>query len=106
MIKLSDVKLFKKKCTECKKVHVITDFHKDSNKKYGFKSSCKICRKKYDKGRYEEQYGRYIHIIKVDNIPWYVGSTTNISHRISNHNSNKENGHYIYVRNEGYRFNK
>lgn len=54
MIKLSDVELFKKKCTECKKVHVITDFHKDSNKKYGLKSSCKICRKKYDKERYEE----------------------------------------------------
>ena len=78
MIKLSDVKLFKKKCTECKKVHVITDFHKDSNKKYGLKSSCKICRKKYDKERYEEQCGRYIYIIKVDNIPWYVGSATNI----------------------------
>lgn len=97
MLKLSKVKLLKKKCTECRKVFSITNFHKDRNKKYGLKSNCKNCRKKYDKERYNKQCGKYIYIIKVDNVPWYIGSTNNIPHRVSNHNNNKDNGHFIYM---------
>lgn len=97
MFKLSEVRLFKKKCSKCGEVHLTTEFHKDSSKKYGFRPSCKKCKRKEDKNRYDKQCGSYIYIIKVDNVPWYIGSTNNMPHRISKNINNEDNGHFIYM---------
>lgn len=97
MVKLSEVKLFKKKCSKCKEVHLITEFHKDSSKKCGFRSSCKEWKRKEDKNRYDKQCGSYIYIIRVNDVPWYIGSTNNMPHRISKHINNKDTGNFIYM---------
>lgn len=52
----------KKECTKCKLEKEFEDFHKDSSKKYGLASRCKVCvksdqhTKKEDKALYNKEY--------------------------------------------------
>ncbi|MBX9139074.1 GIY-YIG nuclease family protein [Clostridium sp. K12(2020)] len=38
-----------------------------------------------------------MYIIKVNDVPWYIGSTNNMPHRISRHINNKDSGHFVYM---------
>lgn len=91
------MQMIKKKCSNCKKIKLSTEFYKESRNRSGLSSSCKECRSKKDKKRYESQLGKFIYLIVVDEEVWWVGSTTNIVHRIENHRNKKSNGHFLYM---------
>ena len=96
-MKLSEAKLFLKRCSKCGEFHIVKEFNKDASNKYGLKSSCKKWQRELDKERYLKQKGSYIYIIMVDNKVWYVGSTNNIMHRINKHRNDEGNGHFIHM---------
>lgn len=91
------MQMIKKKYSNCKNIKLSTEFYKESRNRSGLSSSCKECRSKKDKKRYESQLGKFIYLIVVDEEIWWVGSTTNIVHRIENHRNKKSNGHFLYM---------
>lgn len=96
-MKLSEAKLFARKCTKCGEFHSVKEFNKDLKGKYGLRSSCKMCKRQADNERYRKQRGSYIYTIKVNNEVWYAGSTNNMRHRINKHRNDEENGHFIHM---------
>ena len=75
-------------CKECKKILIAhsINFYKDKHGKYGFKSKCKKCKKRYDKKHYEENKEYYTE------------------HRKEYYEEHKE--HYLELRKEYYEEHK
>lgn len=96
MFKISEVRLFKKRCSICNINKVVKDFNHDCTKKGGLKSSCKIHSRECDNKRYHNQKGRYTYIITVGKEIWYLGSCVHIKRRIAKHKTNKGSSHFIY----------
>lgn len=48
------INIFEKQCTKCKEVKSFNDFHKDANRKYGIRGTCKVCAKQ-DRKKYTQQ---------------------------------------------------
>ena len=57
---LSDLNNDVQKCSLCKKIKPLSEFHKSKNGKYGVQSRCKECSKKCSKKEYEKNKERMI----------------------------------------------
>ena len=49
MLKIRECKKFMKVCSKCKKLKLMSNFHKESKGKDGYRNDCKVC--KYNKGK-------------------------------------------------------